>query len=123
MKQKLLILNLEDNLHDAELNREMLVREGIDCELICIDTREGFLDIIKRQSLDIILADYSIPSFDGPCALDLAREHCPDVPFIFVSATSGEDVAIRSPQERRCRLRSQKQAFPSCTGSAQGTQG
>lgn len=96
MKQKLLILNLEDNLHDAELNREMLVREGIDCELICIDTREGFLDIIKRQSLDIILADYSIPSFDGPCALDLAREHCPDVPFIFVSATSGEDVAIEA---------------------------
>ncbi len=96
MKQKLLILNLEDNLHDAELNREMLVREGIDCELISIDTREGFLDIIKRQSLDIILADYSIPSFDGLCALDLAREHCPDVPFIFVSATSGEDVAIEA---------------------------
>ncbi len=96
MKQKLLILNLEDNLHDADLNREMLACQGIDCKLICVDTREDFLDVIERESLDIILADYSIPSFDGLCALDLAREHCPDVPFIFISGTLGEDIAIEA---------------------------
>jgi signal transduction histidine kinase len=95
-KQKLLILNLEDNLNGAALNKEMLAREGINCELICVGTREDFLEVIERESLDIILADYSMPSFDGLCALGLAREHCPDVPFIFISGTSGEEIAIEA---------------------------
>ena len=96
MKQKLLILNLEDNLRDAGLNKEMLACEGVDCELIRVDTREAFLDVIERESLDIILANYSIPSFDGLCALDLALEHCPDAPFIFVSGTLGEEIAVEA---------------------------
>ena len=44
--------------------------------------------------MDLILADYSIPGFDGMTALTLARQHCPDVPFLFVSATIGEELAI-----------------------------
>jgi signal transduction histidine kinase/ActR/RegA family two-component response regulator len=44
--------------------------------------------------MDLILADYSIPGFDGMTALNLARQHCPDVPFLFVSATIGEELAI-----------------------------
>lgn len=44
--------------------------------------------------MDVILADYSIPGFDGMTALTLARQHCPDVPFLFVSATIGEELAI-----------------------------
>jgi two-component system, cell cycle sensor histidine kinase and response regulator CckA len=44
--------------------------------------------------MDLILADYSIPGFDGMTALALARQHCPDVPFLFVSATIGEELAI-----------------------------
>ncbi len=83
MKQKLLILNLEDNLRDAGLNKEMLACEGVDCELIRVDTREAFLDVIERESLDIILANYSIPSFDGLCALDLALRALPRCAFYF----------------------------------------
>jgi len=44
--------------------------------------------------MDLILADYSIPGFDGMTALTLACQHCPDVPFLFVSATIGEELAI-----------------------------
>jgi signal transduction histidine kinase/ActR/RegA family two-component response regulator len=49
---------------------------------------------LKEGRMDLILADYSIPGFDGMTALTLARQHCPDVPFLFVSATIGEELAI-----------------------------
>ena len=48
----------------------------------------------KPAGFDLILADYSIPGFDGMTALTLARQDCPDVPFLFVSATIGEELAI-----------------------------
>jgi DNA-binding NtrC family response regulator len=46
--------------------------------------------------LDLILADYTLPSFDGLSALRIAQQHSPEVPFIFVSGTLGEDVAIEA---------------------------
>ncbi|MCX9010785.1 MAG: PAS domain S-box protein, partial [Candidatus Methanoperedens sp.] len=51
---------------------------------------------LKDFSPDIILADYTLPVFDGCSALKIVKERCPDVPFIFVSGTIGEDCAIES---------------------------
>src|SRR5207247_10607488 len=59
-----------------------------------IDTRQAFMAALNEGRIDLILADYSIPGFDGMTALILARQHCPDVPFLFVSATIGEELAI-----------------------------
>ena len=49
-----------------------------------------------RAGLDLILADYTLPSFDGISALKLAREYRPDLPFIFVSGTIDEEVGIEA---------------------------
>ncbi len=53
-----------------------------------------FLAAIETGAFDLILADYSIPGFDGMTALSLARQQAPDIPFLFVSATIGEELAI-----------------------------
>jgi CheY-like chemotaxis protein len=48
---------------------------------------------LEQVGIDCILADYSLPTFDGLSALKVATKICPEVPFIFVSGTLGEDVA------------------------------
>ncbi|OHE61252.1 MAG: hypothetical protein A2Z47_05660 [Thermodesulfovibrio sp. RBG_19FT_COMBO_42_12] len=57
-------------------------------------TKEAFLKEIKDFLPNIILADYSLPQFDGISALTIAKEECPDVPFIFVSGIIGEESLI-----------------------------
>lgn len=87
---------LEDNLLDAELAQELLEADHIACEITRVQTRTDFVTALKDSALDLILADYMLPSFDGLTALALAREACPDLPFIFVSGTLGEEVAIEA---------------------------
>ena len=93
MDRPLHILHLEDSRNDAELVEAALAGDGIACRIRCVDTRNDFQAAIERDVFDLILADYSLPSFDGRAAQDLARILCPDVPFIFVSGTLGEEVA------------------------------
>ncbi|MEP0855240.1 response regulator [Trichocoleus sp. DQ-U1] len=88
------ILLLEDSLLDTELIYANLSNGGIDCELVQVETRTDFVTALETGSFDLILSDYSLPSFDGISALKIARSLCRDVPFIFVSATIGEELAI-----------------------------
>jgi PAS domain S-box-containing protein len=90
------ILLLEDSLLDTELIQELLTASGIDYELRGVETRSDFLRALEQDTFDLILSDYSLPSFDGISALKLAQANCPDVPFIFVSATLGEELAIET---------------------------
>lgn len=94
MKTPLRLLQLEDDTVDAELIMATLAEGGIPCQSQLVDTRQAFVAALKEGRMDLILADYSIPGFDGMTALTLARQHCPDVPFLFVSATIGEELAI-----------------------------
>ena len=94
MKTLLRLLHLEDNPVDAELITATLMEGNIPCQSQLVDTRQAFVAALKEGRMDLILADYSIPGFDGMTALILARQHCPDVPFLFVSATIGEELAI-----------------------------
>jgi signal transduction histidine kinase/ActR/RegA family two-component response regulator len=94
VKTPLRILQLEDNPVDAELILTTLIEGDIPCQSQLVDTRQAFVAALKEGRMDLILADYSIPGFDGMTALILARQHCPDVPFLFVSATIGEELAI-----------------------------
>jgi two-component system cell cycle sensor histidine kinase/response regulator CckA len=94
VKTPLRLLQLEDNRVDAELITATLIEGGIPCQSQLVDTRQSFVAALKAGRIDLILADYSIPGFDGMAALALARQHCPDVPFLFVSATIGEELAI-----------------------------
>jgi signal transduction histidine kinase/CheY-like chemotaxis protein len=87
---------LEDNPLDAELAQELLEADHVVCKITRVQTREDFVDALKGPAFDVILADYMLPSFDGLTALSLAREMRPDIPFIFVSGTLGEEVAIEA---------------------------
>src|ERR671918_2283550 len=96
MKVPLDILHLEDNPEDAELIQEILEADGIVSHITRVETQADFLTALEQGRFDLILADYSLPSFDGLSALKLALEKCPNVPFVFVSSTLGEEVAIEA---------------------------
>lgn len=91
------ILLIEDDPLDAELIYERLREDWPDCELEQIQTRAELAEALAgADNFDAILADYSLPQFDGLEALRAARETRPDIPFIFVSGAIGEDRAIES---------------------------
>jgi PAS domain S-box-containing protein len=73
-----------------------LEAEGIACAVTRADTRADFLACLEQDQFDLILADYTLPSFDGISALSLAQSRRPDLPFIFVSGTLAEDTAIEA---------------------------
>jgi PAS domain S-box-containing protein len=90
------ILMLEDVETDADLIRRELASEGFAFEARRVVTRDAFVEALTTFGPDIILADYSLPGFDGMAALDIATERCPDVPFVFVSGAIGEERAIET---------------------------
>jgi DNA-binding NarL/FixJ family response regulator len=91
---KLHILILEDVKTDAELIEDELREAGMVFTSICAQDKASYLKGLDEFYPDIILSDYSLPSFDGLSALKHAVERCPDVPFIFVSGALGEEMAI-----------------------------
>ena len=96
MKVALRILNLEDNVADAELNEAMVSARWPHCEFVRVDTRADFIAALEQKPFDLIFSDFTMPGFDGREALSIAREKCPETPFIFVSGTIGEDTAIET---------------------------
>jgi two-component system cell cycle sensor histidine kinase/response regulator CckA len=89
------ILHVEDNPHDAELISRQLAGEGFQAKITVAANKADFLEAL-RHPCDLILCDYSIPGFDGKEALDIVKQQAPDVPFIFLSGTLGEEAAIES---------------------------
>ncbi len=87
---------LEDDTRDAELIQEVLEADYFDCEVTRTQTRAEFVAGLENVGINLILADYKLPSFDGLSALKLAHEARPDLPFIFVSGSLGEEVAIEA---------------------------
>ena len=96
MTSPLRILLLEDDAHDAELIQELLETDDFVCEITRVQTRTDFVTSLENAEIDLILADYKLPSFDGLSALELARDARADLPFIFVSGSLGEEVAIEA---------------------------
>jgi PAS domain S-box-containing protein len=94
MDDSIHILHLEDDAADAELVQAVLESAGMTCQVARVQTHDEFGQAVRQGGHDVILADYSLPTYDGVSALRLALEQCPDVPFIFVSGTMGEDAAI-----------------------------
>ena len=93
---RLRILYLEDEPDDAELAQYTLASAGFDCDLLRVETRAQFEAALIQGGFDLILSDRTLPQFDGLTALALASEKRPEVPFIFVSGTLGEEMAIES---------------------------
>lgn len=95
VKATLRILNLEDNTRDAELTEAMVEARWPQSQFIRVDSREEFVTALE-EDLDLILSDYTMPGFSGREALLLARDKRPEVPFLFVSGTIGEDAAVEA---------------------------
>jgi signal transduction histidine kinase len=87
---------VEDDATDAELIKHALRKDGFMFAVQRVETSEDYIEAIDRETPDVILSDYALPSFDGYTALSIAQKKCPDVPFIFVTGTMGEEVAIET---------------------------
>jgi PAS domain S-box-containing protein len=96
MRSLLRILHLEDDRQDAELVQETLENDGIACQVVRVEAEAEFIASLQEGGFDVILADYTLPSFDGLSALKIAQQNWPRVPFIFVSGTLDEEVAIEA---------------------------
>jgi PAS domain S-box-containing protein len=90
------ILHLEDEPKDAELVEATLESEDIACNITRIETEAAFLHALEQGGFHLILADYTLPSFNGLAALSIAQKTSPDLPFIFVSGTLDEALAIEA---------------------------
>ena len=117
MTTPLRILHLEDSASDAELIQGTLKSEGLAFEAVTVETRDDYTAAIERGGFDLILCDYGIPGYSGQAALDLARAKRPEVPFIIVSGTIGEERAVKAMKagasdyilkERLARFRARK---------------
>jgi len=96
MSSPIHILHLENDIADTALVQETLAMEGIACDVTRVETEQAFRAELQQGGFELILADYTLPSFDGLSALTIARQQRPDLPFIFVSGTLGEEVAIEA---------------------------
>jgi signal transduction histidine kinase len=95
-KPRLRMLYLEDDPRDAELVQEILAADGIESEIIRVETEAEFIGALKQGGFDLVLADFTLPSFDGLSALEIAQRDWPELPLIFVSGTLGEELAIEA---------------------------
>src|SRR4051812_42104195 len=87
---------VEDVEVDAELAILELKRAGMRCVGRRVDTETDFRRELRDFHPQVILSDFSMPQFDGMEAFAIAREVEPDIPFIFVSGTIGEEYAVRA---------------------------
>src|SRR5919198_4216903 len=93
-ERTLRILHLEDDPRDVELVRDPLAADGREFDVRTVCTRGDFTAALEGGGVEVILSDFALPSFDGLSALEIARRLAPDLPFIFVSGTLGEEAAI-----------------------------
>ncbi len=87
---------LEDDINDVELIQLQLARNGVSVAWEHVMSEPDFRAALERGAPDLVLADYTLPGFDGLAALRIVLERCPDVPFIFVSGSLGEERAIEA---------------------------
>jgi len=90
------IVHLEDDPGDKELVHETLAAGDLNFSVHHVATRAAFTAALQGGPIDLILSDFALPAFDGLSALAIARELRPDVPFVLVSGTMGEEAAIES---------------------------
>jgi PAS domain S-box-containing protein len=99
MAQELRILHLEDDPRDTELMVAVLRDADINCDVVRVDTREQFVAKLADQRFDVVISDVSVPGFDGIAAQAVWQQQRPTIPFIFLSGTFGEEVAIERLKE------------------------
>lgn len=90
------ILHLEDKPLDSELAANSLRKGGVSAQIDRVVTLSDFAGALTRGGYALVLADYTVPGVDPLEALRLARKMCPEVPFLFLTGTIGEEAAIET---------------------------
>lgn len=93
-ENKLKILFIEDVPSDKELAEMELRKEGIVFISEVVETKNDFIQALNLFNPDLIISDYSLPSFDGMQALTIAKEFYPTVPFILYTGSLNEETAV-----------------------------
>jgi two-component system sensor histidine kinase/response regulator len=96
LNQSRRILIVEDSSVDAELTVRALRHGGFDLTYERVDTPEAMQAALQGEGWDLVIADYSMARFNGLAALKVLRDTGLDLPFILVSGTVGEDVAVEA---------------------------
>ena len=96
MKPPLRVLVVEDSEFDAQIMITLLRKGGYDVTFARVENAETLRTALKEQAWHLILADYNLPAFSAPAALDVLKESGLDLPFIIVSGGIGEDIAVAS---------------------------
>jgi diguanylate cyclase (GGDEF)-like protein len=96
MPKLLRTLIVEDSENDAELLLRDLRRAGYEIIHERVESAEALRAALKRQDWDLVLSDYALPNFNGLAALKLVQEQGGDIPFIIVSGSIGEDIAVEA---------------------------
>ena len=94
MSTKIAVLIVEDNDSDYALITRELEKSGFKLDAAQVDTRDLMIEALRLKKWDIIISDYLIPGFGGEEALKLLNESGHDIPFILISGTVGEEIAV-----------------------------
>ncbi len=90
------ILHLEDDPNDADIIQFALEAAGIQCAVTRVQTQDDFVAALERGGIDLVLSDFTIPTFDGLSATKIVQARWPNLPVILVSGTLGEELAIEA---------------------------
>jgi PAS domain S-box-containing protein len=96
MSEKIKILHIEDSMYDAEIIHGALKNDEIEFDLKHVRNKTEFVEAMQDANYDLVLCDYTLPGFSGSDALDIVMEKNPEIPFIFVSGTIGEERAVEA---------------------------
>ncbi len=96
MKPSLRVLVVEDSEFDTQIMITLLRKGGYDVTFHRVEDADSLRAALKEQQWHLILADYNLPSFSAPAALEVLKESGLDLPFIIVSGGIGEDIAVAS---------------------------
>ena len=94
MKQALRVLVIEDSRDDCDLILRELERGGYDISYLRVETADAMRAALREQTWDVVLSDFTLPTFSAPAALAVLKESGLDLPFIIVSGTVGEEIAV-----------------------------
>ena len=102
MSKPLQVLMVEDSEDDTALIARELNKGGFDSNITRVQTAEGMKKVLGSKKWDIILSDYRMPGFNGLQALEILKESGADIPFILISGTIGESLAVEAMRAGCC---------------------
>lgn len=96
MKRPLRLLLIEDSVADAELLLAEIESSGFEVTHRRVESAQGTADALAAEPWDMVISDYNLPQFNGMAAIEIVRQHDPDLPFLITSGAIGEDIAVEA---------------------------